>query len=135
MGMFGSFDIAASGVTLGRIWLDAIAHNMANLNTINPPDEDPFRAKLVVAREQQDPGGQGRGVEAAGVLPQQGGPRLAYDPRHPYADEDGNVQLPIVDLPGQMADLIIATRHYQANLSVIRSSREAYEDALRIGRT
>lgn len=135
MGVFGAFDIAASGVNLGRIWLDTIAHNMANVNTVNPPDEEPFRAKLVIARESADPGGQGRGVQVAGTLDQQGGPRLAYDPTHPYADEDGNIQLPIVDIAGQMADLIVATRHYQANLSVIRSSREAYEDALRIGRT
>jgi flagellar basal-body rod protein FlgC len=42
--------------------------------------------------------------------------------------------LPVVDLAAQMSDLILATRAYQANLSVIKSGREAYESALKIGR-
>lgn len=129
MSSFHVLDIAASGADLGRTWLDAIAHNVANLNTVNPPGEEPFRAKLVIAREVP-----GDGVAVAGTDEASGTPPEVYDPTHPLADENGVVTRPVVDLAGQMADLIAAQRSYQANLSVIRSGREAYESALRLGR-
>ena len=59
---------------------------------------------------------------------------IAYDPTHPYANAEGYVTRPVVDLAGQMADLIAAQRAYQANLSVVRSGREAYESAMRLGK-
>jgi flagellar basal-body rod protein FlgC len=130
MGAFDSLDIAATGAHLGKTWIDAVAHNIANVNTVRPPDEEPFRAKLVVAREAAN----GAGVEIVGIQENAGEPPRVYDPTHPLADEDGSVIRPVVDLPGQMADLIAAQRTYQANLSVIRSSREAYEAAMQIGR-
>lgn len=134
MGAFNTLDTAASGARLGKTWLDAVAHNIANVNTVRPPDEEPFRAKLVVAKEAGAVEGIGRGVTVAGIAEVSGDAPRVYDPSHPYADEDGSVIRPVVDLAGQMADLIGAQRSYQANLSVIRSSREAYEAAMRIGR-
>lgn len=129
MGAFGSIDIARTGAGLSRTWLDAIAHNIANVNTINAPDEEPFRAKMVVASTRTD----GTGVDVASIAEAEGDAPLAYDPSHPLADEDGNVTRPLVDMAGQMADLIAAQRSYQANLSVVRSGRDAYEEALRLG--
>lgn len=134
MSVFRSLDIAASGARMGRVWLDAIAHNIANVNTVRPPDEEPFRAKLVVAEAVEGADAIGDGVAVVGIEQAPGEPPLVYDPTHPYADADGYVRRPVVDLAGQMADLIAAQRSYQANLSVVRSSREAYEAALRIGR-
>ncbi len=134
MSVFRSLDIAASGARMGRVWLDAIAHNIANVNTVRPPDEEPFRAKLVVAKAVEGADGLGDGVAVVGIEQAPGEPPLVYDPTHPYADADGYVRRPVVDLAGQMADLMAAQRSYQANLSVVRSSREAYEAALRIGR-
>ena len=130
MSTFGSIDIARTGAGLSRTWLDAIAHNIANTNTVNGPDEAPFRSKVVVATARTD----GTGVDVTGIRETQGEPPLVYDPSHPLADEEGYVVRPVVDLAGQMADLIAAQRTYQANLSVVRSGREAYEEALRIGR-
>jgi flagellar basal-body rod protein FlgC len=39
----------------------------------------------------------------------------------------------MVDLGGQMTDLLIANRAYQANLRTVESAREAYQSALRLG--
>lgn len=130
MSTFGSIDIARTGAGLSRTWLDAIAHNIANTNTVNRPDEEPFRAKVVVASAR----GDGTGVDVAGITEAAGDPPLVYDPGNPLADDEGYVTRPVVDLAGQMADLIAAQRTYQANLSVVRSGREAYEEALRLGR-
>ena len=54
---------------------------------------------------------------------------------HPLADDEGYIQLAHVDLPGQLADLVLATRSYQVNVSVMQQSREAYEAAMRLGRS
>ena len=134
MSSFHALDIAATGADLGRIWLDAVAHNIANVNTVRPYDQEPFRAKLVHAAAVDRPGGAGDGVRVVEILEAHGPAPQVYDPTHPFASPDGIVTRGVVDIVGQMADMIGAQRHYQANLSVIRSSREAYESALQIGR-
>ena len=63
-GMFGALDAAATGVTLGRTWMDVVSDNVANLNTVRPAGEEPFRAKLVLA--QSRPGTDG--VSVAGTV-------------------------------------------------------------------
>lgn len=130
MSTFGALNTAASGANLGRTWLEVVAHNIANVNTVRPANEEPFRAKLVVAQERSD----GTGVTVAAITESnQAAPQL-YDPGNPMADGNGVLVRPVVDLAGQMADMMAAQRSYQANLSVIRSSREAYESAMRLGR-
>jgi flagellar basal-body rod protein FlgC len=130
MGAFDTLGIASTGASLGRTWLDAISHNIANVNTIRPADEEPFRAQMVVAQARPD----GGGVDVAGIVANPMEAPMAYDPTHPFADEAGYVRRPAVDLAGQMADLMAAQRSYQANISVIRAGREAYESTMRLGK-
>ncbi len=130
MGAFKALDIAATGANLGRTWLEVVAHNIANVNTVRPASEEPFRAKLVIAQERAG----GDGVMVAGMASSQAEPQQVYDVGNPLADEEGRLVRPVVDLAGQMTDMMAAQRSYQANLSVIRSSREAYEAAMRLGR-
>jgi flagellar basal-body rod protein FlgC len=130
MGPFAALDIAATGAKMGMVWLDVLANNIANVNTTHPADQEPFRASLVVAQARED----GQGVDVVATVPTTGEPPTILDPTNPHADALGYVKRPVVDLAGQMTDLIIANRSYQANLTMIRTSREAYETALRIGR-
>ena len=76
----------------------------------------------------------GKGVEIVGVEENDAVAPEQFDPDHPYASEEGVVTRPVVDLATQMADMIGAQRTYQANLSVIKSSRDAYASAMQIGR-
>jgi len=131
---FTTLDIAGSGMHVSRFWLDTLAHNLSNVNTVRSADEEPFRAQMVVARERlAAAGGPGRGVEVAAVVRQQGEPSIVYHPDHPSANAQGYVTMPLVDMAGQMADLIIATRSYQMNVQVLQDAREAYQTALRLG--
>ena len=127
--MFGALDAAASGVTLGRTWLDVTADNVANVNTVRPAGQDPFRAKLVVA--QSMPGTAG--VSVAGLREQGGAPEVVYDPENPLADKAGYVTRPKVDLTEEMTNMLMAQRLYQANLSVMQQARDSYQQALRLG--
>ena len=134
MGAFDTIDIAATGADVSQTWLDAIAHNLANMNTVRATDEEPFRAMLVHAEEALDPSGKGAGSQVREIIRSDGDPMWVYDPDHPLADEEGYVVRAVVDVAAQMSDLIVAQRSYQMNLQVIRSGEEAYQSALRIGR-
>ena len=133
MAMFQAIDTAASGVRLGKTWMDVIAHNLANLNNATRTSEEPFRAQLVLAQSESQTG-EPLGVRVVDIVRHQGEPPLVYAPNHPLADEDGLVQMAVVDMGAQMTDLIMAQRTYQVNLSVVKSSQEAYQSALQIGR-
>ena len=45
------------------------------------------------------------------------------------------VQSALVDTAGTMSDLIIASRHYQMNLQVVKTAEESSQAALQIGRS
>ena len=48
-GPFGAIDTAGTGLVLHRTWLDAVADNIANVNTVRPTSGEAFRARYVVA--------------------------------------------------------------------------------------
>lgn len=132
---FSSMNIGRTGVGFAHHWLDSIAHNIANANTETTPGEEPFRALKVVARPLgNSPFAQsGSGVYLAQQLEEGGDPALAYDPTNALADADGMVAKPVVELGSEMVDMMIAQRHYQANLRTVESAKEAYQAALRLG--
>lgn len=136
--IFSALESSRNGLTVYRTWLDAIADNIANVNTVRPPDEAVFAARYVVA-EAVDYGravnpGIGNGSRVRGVEfgPDEG--RMVYDPDHPYADEAGYIRVPQIDMNEQMTSMLMAQRGYQANIQVVERARNAYESALRIGR-
>ena len=134
--MFPVFDIAGSALTTHRIWMNAIADNMANINTVTKTSQPAYQERYIVAQELPgrpgDPVGVGGGVEAASV--ELGDPRgrVVYDPNNPLADSQGLVRRPDMDLGDQMTNLILAQRAYQLNLAVIDRAHESYQQALNI---
>ncbi len=134
MGAFDAIDIAQTGADVSQLWLEAIAHNIANVNTIRSADEEPFRALLVHAEEALNGAGVGEGTRAVQIMRSDGDPVWVFDPEHPLASEEGYVVRPVVDLAKEMADMIAAQRSYQMNLQVIKTNEETYQAALKIGR-
>jgi len=133
-GPFASIDIARSGLGFNKYWLDTVAHNIANVNTTTTPGQQPFRARMVVAMPINTDSTQGGGVYVGDVLDQAGDPPLVYDPTNPQADQQGYVQGAVDDLAGQLGDLILASRSYQANMTVFKESRESLQVATTLGR-
>lgn len=137
--MFVGLGAAASGMLTYRTWLDAIADNVANVNTVKSTSEAAYQSKYVVARSVEGSGlgprGQiGRGTRVAAVVKNDPEGLLAYQPDHPLADENGLVRLPNVDLGEQMTNMIIAQRAYQMNVTVFERARDSYLRALEIGK-
>jgi flagellar basal-body rod protein FlgC len=134
MTTFSAMDIGRTGAGFSKYWMDTIAHNLANVNTVNPAGEDPFRSRMVVAQSLRGPfAPTGSGVGVAAVLEDGNEAAQIYDPAHPLADEDGVITMPVVDMAAEMSNLIIANRSYQLNLKTIETGREAYQAALRLG--
>ena len=131
---FDALGISGSGLLVHRRWMDAVSDNMANLNTVNPYESEPFRERLIVAQAVGYGSGEG-GVRVAraefGGDPQG---RVVYEPDHPLANEDGMVRYPDIDMGDQMVSLMMAQRGYQANLAVVERATSAYQAALQLGK-
>ena len=133
-GPFAGIDIAHTGLGFNKYWLDTIAHNIANVNTTTTPGQEPFRARMVSAMPLPTNTSEGGGVAVADVLNDGGDPALTYDPDNPLADAQGYVQGAVVDLAGEMGDLILASRSYQANMSVFKEARDSLQVTTTLGR-
>lgn len=134
MATFATVDVGRTGMGFAQYWMDNLAHNMANLGTVRGPEEEPFRARLVVAQSLDDEiVDSGSGVAVRDVLEDGNEAPVVYEPGHPLADDDGYVTRPVIDLAGQMNDLLLANRSYQANARTVQNAHEAYQSALRIG--
>ena len=133
MGVFDTLGISGSGLMVHRKWLDAVSDNMANVNTVNPYDAEPFRERLIVAQAVDYGSGEG-GVRVARAEFGSAEGRIVYEPDHPMANAEGYVRYPDVDLGDQMVQLLMAQRGYQANLAVVERATQAYQAALQLGR-
>lgn len=128
---FDAIGIAGSALAVNRKWLDAIADNIANVNTARRTDEAAFQARYVEVEAAEGTGGVFVKSDVYGSA--EG--RLFYDPSNPLADEDGMVRMPDIDLASQMTSLIIAQRAYAANAQVVDRARETYLAGIQIGRS
>jgi flagellar basal-body rod protein FlgC len=138
MGMFDTFKTVGSALTVDRTWLDTIANNVANINTVRPTSQEAFHSQYVIAQSQDygragTPGAPG-GAKVVAIASSTGTGNVVYDPTHPLADAQGYVRYPDVDMGEQMTQMIVAQRAYQANLSVFQRAQEAYQAALQIGK-
>jgi flagellar basal-body rod protein FlgC len=136
--MFATFQTVGSALTVNRTWMDAIANNLANINTVRPTSGPAFQAQYVIAEANSygkagTPGFAG-GTKITGIAESSGAGKVVHEPDHPLADAQGYVRYPEVDMGDQMTQLIIAQRSYQANLSVFQRAQDAYQQALQIGK-
>ena len=129
MGAFDALRIASSSLGMHQTWLDALAHNISNVNTVRATTDDAFQEQLVVAQARTD-----GGVDVAGIELGDAAGRLEYAPDHPLADADGMVRAPDMDLGDQMSSLIMAKRGYQASVQVTKNAQDTYGSALQIGK-
>ena len=136
MRVFESIDVAGSGLTAHRLWMDTIASNIANINTTRTLDGGPYIRKVPVFSEMLDQTIGGRrdigGVRVTQIVADPSAPRLSFQPDHPAANEDGYVAFPNVNLVREMTDMLVASRAYEANLAVADTAANMWNAALDI---
>jgi flagellar basal-body rod protein FlgC len=130
MSTFNAIGVAGTGVTVYRKWLDAVSDNIANMDNVSRTSDKAFQARYVIAQEAQD----GNGAQVGGVAFGSAQGIVTYDPDNPLADGEGYVRRPDIDLGGQMAQMMMAQRAYQANLSVVDRAKESYIAAINLGK-
>lgn len=120
-----TMQISAAGMRAQGERLRVIAENLANAQSTGmSPDELPYRRQTVGFQSVLD--------RAAGVsLVEATDPRAdpsqfirRHEPHHPAADPEGYVMYPNVNSLVEMMDMREAQRSFEANLSVIESSRQ-----------
>ena len=129
MAAFEMLRIANTSLGMHQTWLDALANNISNVNTIRSTDEDAFQAEYVNAQARAD-----GGVDVASIEYGDAEGRLVLQPDHPLADENGYVRAPDIDMGSQMSQLIMAQRGFQASVQVTKNAQDTYTSALQIGR-
>ena len=96
MGAFDALSIARSSMGMHQTWLDALANNIANVNTVVSPNQKAFQAQMPIVRSVE-----GGGVEVTGMALSDPNGRMVQDPSNPLADADGYVRAPDLDLSSQ----------------------------------
>jgi flagellar basal-body rod protein FlgC len=129
MGAFDLLRIANTSLGMHQTWLDALADNIANVNTTRRTSETAFQGQMVIARSLPD-----GGVAVDGIALSDPEGRLVHDPENPLADADGYVREPELDLASQMTQLVVAQRGFQASVQVTKNAQDTYSSALQIGR-
>ncbi len=117
--------IAGSGLEVQSTRLRIVSENIANArSTGDTPGADPYRRKTVTFGTELD---RASGVERVTVKKlgvDRGDFVNEYDPGNPAADTNGMVKMPNVNILIEMADMREANRSYDANLQVIRQTRD-----------
>ena len=151
MSFLSTLNIAGSGMTAQQTRLDVIAENITNASTTRTEAGGAYRRKVVVMQSQ---GGRDDfraamaraqrvsnagytttgGVKITGIVEDQSAFKLAYDPTHPDANEDGYVELPNVDMVQEMTDAMAASQAFNANVTVFNTLKSVIAKGLEIGR-
>ena len=152
MSFLSSFDISGYGLSAQRVRVNTISANIANAQTTRTEEGGPYRRREVLfkaidfneaynraladessALGYSDPLKEGdfgtqpnpaiMSVIVDKIVRDDTGPKMKYDPSHPDADANGYVAYPNINPVIEMADLVEATRSYQANVAAFESAK------------
>jgi flagellar basal-body rod protein FlgC len=159
MSFLSSFDISGYGLSAQCVCVNTISQNIANAQTTRTEEGGPYRRKQVVFKaidfneqfnkamgkmtdsaKYEDPlneGEFGKKVNPAimsvivdKISRDDSEPKMKFDPSHPDADANGYVAYPNINPVIEMADLVEATRSYQANVAAFESSKSMANSAI-----
>jgi len=154
-----SFDISGYGLSAQRVRVNTISSNIANAQTTRTDEGGPYRRKEVVFKainfndvynqmlaektngmEYADPLDEDQfghkpnpaimSVEVDKIIRDDSQPLMKYEPNHPDADANGYVAYPNINPVVEMADLVEATRSYQANVAAFQSAKDMANSAI-----
>ena len=125
--MADAVSIALSGLTAQGQRLAVSASNIANIATAGAiptaesPNSNVYKA-LKVSYSSLMANGTAAGVIAK--VSENPAYSTAFDPSSPYANKDGLIALPNVDLVGETVNVMLSKYAYKANLAVIKAEKE-----------
>lgn len=136
MSLFNVLDIAGSGMSAQALRLNTTASNLANAESVSSSSGETYRARQPVfsaVMKALNEAPQGVGVQVDGIVESQEPLRQQYEPGHPMANEEGYIFLPNVNMVEEMANMISASRSYQSNSEVAKTSKQLLMRTLSLG--
>lgn len=135
MSLFNVFQISSSAMTAQSLRLNAVASNLANVDSATSANGSPYRAKQVVfqATPLYGKDESAQGVKVTQIVESTAPFRMTYDPHNPLADEKGYVAMSNVDPVEEMVNMISSSRSYQSNVEVMNTARQMLLRTLQIG--
>ena len=138
--MFTAMEVLASGLSVSRQRVNAVAANIANAETTRTEDGGPYRRRDVVQAAVTQQSNFSSTLDrmtlskpmVAGVVLDDKDPRMVFKPGHPDANQEGYVAFPNINIVDSMTNMMAATRQYQAMASAIDSVRQMAQAANRI---
>ena len=134
--MFGSLDISTSALTAQRIRMDTIAGNIANQDATRRADGQPGAFKRRIALFEAGDGAGGPGVHVREIIEDPTPGKLVHQPWHPDAirtgPNAGYVEYPNVDPGTEMVNAMLASRAYEANMTVIDAAKSMISASMRL---
>lgn len=145
MDFLTALKISSSGLAANRKRMGAITSNIANAQTTRTAEGGPYRKKEVAfgsepAREsfsdilEGEMDEKAQAVHATEVISSNKPPILKYEPDHPDANDQGYVAYPDINVMEEMADMISASRAFEANISALNTTKSMAMKALEIGK-
>jgi flagellar basal-body rod protein FlgC len=118
--MSSVMSIAVSGMAAAERRLEVSARNVANVSTTGPLDAAPddVRAAYAALRADQTQTAGGTAVKVSRAAP---ATIAVSDPGSPFANADGLVAAPAVDLTNEAVQQLVARYSFAANAAVIRA--------------
>lgn len=117
--MIGAIQTALSGLFAATKRVEAGAHNIANMHTNGA-------AAQTVRQTAQDGGVRAEIVQKNPPF------TPTYHPGSPFADAQGMVQAPNVDLAEEAVNMTLAETAYKANIKVMQAAQDMQDEALNI---
>lgn len=146
MSLNNIFSISGSGMSAQTVRLNTVSSNIANADSVSSSVDKTYRARQPVFKTVQqsvydmDNGGQlastgdeSSAVQVSGIVESQAPLIMKYEPTHPFADKNGYVAYPNVNVVEEMANMISASRSFQTNVDVMNTAKTLIQKALTIG--
>jgi flagellar basal-body rod protein FlgC len=132
--MFGSLDISTSALIANRVRLEAISANIAGKDAIlNERGEyEPFRRRIVMLGAGDPAHNAPDGVHVAAIEFDQGPLRMMYEPDSPFANAEGYVGYPNIDIVVEQMNAMEAQRSYEASIAAIEATKSMMSVALQM---
>lgn len=132
--IFKGLEISVSGMDAQRVRFEITASNIANVNSTDAGNRQPYRRKVPVFKSvlEEEMGKPIYKVKVVKIEEDKSPFKLKYDPTHPDADKNGYVKLPNVDPLREMVDMMSAVRTYEANLTAFNTNKDMISKAIEI---
>jgi flagellar basal-body rod protein FlgC len=128
--MFGTIDIAVSGLKAYGKQMEVVSSNVANARSTDAGDGQPYRRLEAVFKARED---GISGVKIAELVKDMSDfQKILANPGDPRADEEGFISMPNVNMPAELINLNIASRAYQANAAILKRYQKMVESTLEL---